>query len=198
MPVLPVTLPTVTTVLVLVPTLILPLAVAPVPASILTSPPVRVPEPPVAEPAVIATLPPTAVVVPLSLPPFKVSCPPVPLALDRTPGWRNRALPAAVVTSVPIRPENVSPFVSMPSVCWIWIPLVVVPPAALRLTRIPLVWVPGLLVRFRSIPSAAPDWLMIAAVAGVPPVVPFTVKATTLVVLVEICLSLVAVGALRR
>src|SRR5580698_668068 len=75
-------------------------------------------------------------------------------------------------------PVRLMPLVIVPAELEIWRPLVVVPPALFWLISKPLVLVPVPL-RLTSRASAAPDWLMMAAVAAAPEV-PLTVRPTTL------------------
>src|SRR5580704_17740147 len=75
-------------------------------------------------------------------------------------------------------PDRLMPLVKVQAVFWMCRPLVVVPEALFWLIKMPLVLVlaPVWLI---CTESAAPDWLMIAAVAATPDV-PLTVNPTTL------------------
>src|SRR5580700_10561019 len=155
----------------------------------------------------VVRLPVTAVL-PVVLPMLTAPVPPVPMLVTPAPLVLMLAVPERLRPPVPwmrpapaLRPTEVMapalvtlkllevmrfvkvpvrlmPLVIVPAELEIWRPLVVVPPALFWLTSNPLVLVPVPL-RLTSRASAAPDWLMMAAVAAAPEV-PLTVRPTTL------------------
>ena len=98
--------------------------------------------------------------------------------------------------------------VAVPAVLVRFNRLVVVPPAPFLVMARPLVWVPAVLVRAMLWPSpvlllvmaspvAAPPWRMLTAVAAVP-LVPLTVRPTTLAAVGVTVLAAVLAGTCWR